>query len=404
MSLFPFREEGNIDALYETDDIYDFLGRGTFASVFKAVSLVDGGRVQKGNAVALKVFNKRDITSEKMRLDVINEVEILGRVNHKNCLRLLDCFQTRFYVVIVMNCVTGTDLFKILSETVFTAPQVRSVTQQLLEALDYLHSDLGVVHRDVKPENILVTPAENGQLHVTLVDFGLARTFARRGDGRKRLGGGRFSFSAPPLRGGGGGSPDSHGDSPLIATPCGTLNYAAPETVKSLTQVGGQLATTPDLLPRMDLYAVGTILHLMLSGHLPFRHSGNKLQLVKDMETGPLFDEARWQSVPREAVELTRALLRFDPAHRPRAREALQFAWFSPGGGEEVEEEKGEGGGWLVPEVMGDREYMRRAFNALRPPETSRYDAGSTPVGGRCISVPFAASQSSVLSHFGFCP
>ncbi|RNF10499.1 protein kinase [Trypanosoma rangeli] len=280
MSLFPFREERHINQLYETDDIYDFIGRGTFASVFKAVSLVDGAELRKGDTVALKVFNKRDLTSEKMRLDVINEVEVLRRINHKNCVRLLDYFQTPLHLVIVMNYVDGTELFKALRDTVFTEAQVRFVTQQLLEALDYLHNVVGVVHRDVKPENILVTLMENDEFHVTLVDFGLARSLARKSGGRRRLGSARFSLRAMP-ESPSVESPDSHCDSPLIATPCGTLNYAAPETVKSLTQSGGQLATTPDLLARMDVYAVGTILYVMLVGKLPFRHCGNKLQLVR---------------------------------------------------------------------------------------------------------------------------
>ncbi|EAN83855.1 putative calcium/calmodulin-dependent protein kinase [Trypanosoma cruzi] len=414
MSLFPFREELHINQLYETDDIYDFIGRGTFASVFKAVSLVDGEEVRKGDAVALKVFNKRDLTSEKMRLDVINEVEVLRRINHKNCVRLLDCFQTPLHVVIVMNHVEGAELFKALRDTVFTEAQVRFVAQQLLEALDYLHNVVGVVHRDVKPENILVKPFGNDEFHVTLVDFGLARMLARRGGGHRRLGATRLSLRALP-------EPtsvesiDSHCDSPLIATPCGTLNYAAPETVKSLTQSGGQLATTPDLLARMDVYAVGTILYVMLVGKLPFRHSGNKMQLVKEMEAGPLFAETRWSSVPREAIDLTKALLFFDPSKRPRAREALQYAWFHPQAAEEEGNGGGGGGGgsssvgglddegWQLREFMGDREYMKLAFGAMKPPESSFYDNGNSSVGGRCISVPFGSSRSSVKSYFGFC-
>ncbi|KAH9584133.1 Protein kinase domain [Trypanosoma melophagium] len=399
MSLFPFREERHIDQLYETDDIYDFIGRGTFASVFKAVSLVDGENIRQGEIVALKVFNKRDLTSEKMRLDVINEVDVLRRIKHRNCLRLLDYFHTPLHVVIVTNHVDGTELFKALRDTVFSEQQVRSVVQQLLQALDYLHSEVGVVHRDVKPENILVTPMEGSQYHVTLVDFGLARAFARKTTARPRLGGGRFSLHAP-RRSSSVESLDSHCDSPLIATPCGTLNYAAPETVKSLTQ-SSQLSTTADLLPRMDVYAVGAILYVMLGGKLPFHHSGNKMQLVKEMEAGPLFAEPRWSNVPSEAIQLTRDLLHFDPTKRPRAREALQFSWFHT---DEDVDIPGMEHAWSMPvnELVGDREYVRRAFDAMKPPENSLYDSTSTPVGGRCISVPFGTQRSSVTSYFSF--
>ncbi|CCD17001.1 unnamed protein product [Trypanosoma congolense IL3000] len=206
----------------------------------------------------------------------------------------------------------------------------------------------------------------------------------------------------------------SYTESPLIATPCGTLNYAAPETVRSLTQ-SSQLATTAELLPRMDVYAVGAVLYVMLSGKLPFHHSGNKMQLVKVMEAGPLFEETRWRNAPREAIELTRALLNFDPAKRPEAAEALRYEWLCS------EEKVGEVSNdstrngvstdgsdcWVTPtpQVASDDELLRRGFDGLRQPEGSLYDTGNGGIAacGWCISVPFGAPRQTVPSYFGFC-
>ncbi|AAZ11554.1 protein kinase, putative [Trypanosoma equiperdum] len=329
MSHVPFRMERLMDRLYATDEILDFVGRGTYASVFKGVSLVDGDKVSKGSPVALKVFEKRGLSLDRMCQDIVREVEILRHLNHPNCLQFIDCFQTEYHIVIVTNFVDGKELYKTLRDGIMTEAQVRSVARQLLEVVNYLHSQVRVVHRDIKPENVLVTSTEDGGFHLTLVDFGLARTLSkgRRCVGDRLLGGNVWQLSPAPSAAPADSLESSYTDSPLIATPCGTINYAAPETVRSLVQ-SGHLATTAELMPRMDMFAVGTILYVMFCRKLPFQNRGNKVQLVKVMEVGPLFEEPEWRNVPPEAVDIIRLLLSFDPGQRPKASDVLQSAWF----------------------------------------------------------------------------
>ncbi|EPY23781.1 protein kinase [Strigomonas culicis] len=402
MSLLPFPERGNVDSFYQCDDIYDFLGEGTFASVYKAVCICDGEKVKTGQPVALKMINKRDLTTEKMLRDVINEVEVLRLVDHPNCVKLLDYFQTPFHVVIVMSFVPGKELFQALREAVFTEEKVKEVMLQLLSALQYLHDSIRVVHRDIKPENVLMSPLDDGNYHVTLVDFGLARVLARH-ESRRRLGANRSTFSSPmqrlaPYPPAKSASVDSldHLDSPFLATPCGTLKYAAPETIKSLHQKG-QLNTTRDLLPRVDIYATGVLMYVMLCGALPFRDLSNKVALFREMEAGPSFADARWEQISRPAVALNQALLSSDPNTRPRAGEALRYEWFTGDtslfNGSSTECMK-------VDEILGERAYVVKAFSAMQPPESDLFtklenDDGAGPqIASRCFNVPFTPGDS----------
>lgn len=122
--------------------------------------------------------------------------------------------------------------------------------------------------------------------------------------------------------------------SPMETTPCGTLTYAAPETLRSV-QSSIQLLTTRYLLPRVDMYAVGLIMHVMFCGRLPYgKQNGNRMGLLRAMEAGPSFDAPSWAQVSPEGLALTAALLRFDPKHRYRAAVAIRHPWFDTVRGE----------------------------------------------------------------------
>lgn len=434
MSLLPFPIRDSIDDYYETDDIMDFLGQGTFASVYKAICRFDGEKVKQKDEVALKIINKKDLLTDKAVKDITNEAEVLRRVEHPNCVRLLDCFQTVNHAVIVMSYVSGKELFQALRENDFTEVCARSVMAQLLSALAYLHNVLRVVHRDIKPENVLVSPLPSGEYHVTLVDFGLARTFGRQ-SARRRLGAGTFQQMQPvqrlmalPPR---SASLESLGDtdSPLLATPCGTLKYAAPETVYSISE-SKQLTTTRELLPRVDVYAAGTLMYVMLSGALPFSDFSNKSALYREMMDGPSFCGQRWENVSPQAIDVCRTLLVSDPNKRPRAEDVLRYQWFcAPANGEELRSPNSTSQRLPVDAIIGERETMIKAFAAMKPPETANRGhldgegeevwqrqralcGGGTggnsglPPGGRVHSVPFGVQNqrksSQQKSYFDF--
>lgn len=401
MTALPFPEVADISLLYMCDDIYDFLGEGSFATVLKAVSLHKRGPVQENQQVALKMIARKSLVSDKHIRDVINEVEVLRHTNHPNCVRFIECFQTSHHVVIVTDYIEGKDLFEFLKGQVFSEAIVRDVMQQLLHALAYLHDTLYVVHRDVKPENIMLA-TEEVPVRVVLVDFGLARSCKRQRPRLPRDFVSHFQMPHGMVR---SSSIDSFEcDSPMLSTPCGTLKYAAPETVQSITQCA-QLSTTKDLLPRLDIYAAGIIMYVMLSGILPFKSTVSKAQLVKEMKAELNFTDQRWSSISDDAVEVTKALLSFDPAQRPRAQEALQYAWFTPDG--EIVPPNPQTSMTTLPcsaldSSISDRGAMTHAFEAMRAPEAEMYfceelqSGGQRPMpNGRCVSVPFGSSTTT---------
>ncbi|CUG92252.1 protein kinase, putative [Bodo saltans] len=349
MSLLPFIIVDSIRTLYDVDEIYDFINSGTYASVYRAVRrdtpqspFIQGASVAPGSVVALKVIQKNGIKTEKDARDIINEVAILKYAQHPNIVRLAEVFQTTREVCIALEFVEGKELLQGLGVSrAITEVRARNLIRQIISALMYLHEEKRVVHRDLKPENILVTADD----HIVIVDFGLAKVFGHtrhRPHARLSL---RPSFhQAPPdlarpseaqghlIRSASIESVDSvasHTDSPILATPCGTLKYAAPEAVRTMASHGAQWSTTRGSMPKLDMYSCGIIGYIMLCGQLPYETS-NKATLAAQMERGASFQSPRWATRSEDAKNFVALLLQPDPSLRMGASDALQHPWIRP--------------------------------------------------------------------------
>lgn len=179
--------------------------------------------------------------------------------------------------------------------------QARRVMEQLLDALAYLHSEKGVLHGDIKPENVLLAPERLGRDSsvsrgvfdvVKLCDFGHAR-FAR--DARYYKVTGRVDLV-----------PYQH--------VTGTQGYIAPEVLRQ------QHYSTP-----VDMYALGVLLYEMLVGFLPFDPP------TKCLTEDVAFPVSAWEGVSDSAQRFCAALLSRDPGCRPTAEEARSHPWMRPG-------------------------------------------------------------------------
>merc|ERR1712000_198313 len=141
------------EARRKIQDFYSFpnveLGRGAFSVVHLATDK------KTGEEVAVKVICKKDL-GEDFQKNLDREIEILTRIQHKNIIALKDLFETKHEMYIVMELVSGGELFdKIVEKGSYTEQEAAMLIKKVLSAIQYLHSQ-NIVHRDLKPENLLI--------------------------------------------------------------------------------------------------------------------------------------------------------------------------------------------------------------------------------------------------------
>ncbi|KAK1421581.1 hypothetical protein QVD17_24037 [Tagetes erecta] len=208
------------------------------------------------------------------------EVATMKLIKHPNVVRLYEVMGSKTKIFIVLEFVTGGELFdKIVNHGRMQEDEARKYFQQLINAVDYCHSR-GVYHRDLKPENLLLDAS--GNLKVS--DFGLSALSRQvRGDG-------------------------------LLHTACGTPNYVAPEVLND----GGYDGATA------DLWSCGVILFVLLAGYLPFDDS-NLMNLYKKISAAE-FTCPPWMSFG--AIKLITRILDPNPMTRITIPELLNDEWF----------------------------------------------------------------------------
>ncbi|EFO18845.2 camk/dcamkl protein kinase [Loa loa] len=232
---------------------------------------------------ALKVISHENVIGKEELIK--SEIAIMRRISHDFIVQMHNCWEFEGSFYLSLELITGGDLFEYLC-------QVRHVTERsaagllncLASALEYLHN-LNIVHRDVKPENLLVyTCPFTGDLRLKLADFGLA-----------------VEMSEEPLR--------------VI---CGTPTYVAPEV---LAELGYD--------HKVDLWAAGIILYVLLCGFPPFQSAnGSQEQLFEQILSGRFsFPPPIWDKISYSAKGLIQGLLQLDVEERFSALQILEYPW-----------------------------------------------------------------------------
>eukprot|EP01065_Artemidia_motanka_P000616 TRINITY_DN10289_c0_g4_i1.p1 TRINITY_DN10289_c0_g4~~TRINITY_DN10289_c0_g4_i1.p1 ORF type:complete len:597 (+),score=168.89 TRINITY_DN10289_c0_g4_i1:366-2156(+) len=285
----PFQEIRNIHDFYDKEATR-YLQKGAFGSVYAAELIEDRQRA------AIKVIDKYNVHTLREWAFIRREIELHQTLKHPNVVELRHVYQTRSKVYIVMELGNG-DLFDYMMKKGFmTEREVTSIAAQLLSALDYLHNVRHVVHRDIKPENVLVfsppafgrsLPFGISQVVVKLCDLGLAKSF-----------------------------PHAEGPRVVSNTPCGTLNYCPPEVLSKKTE------TTTDKLTKLDIFSLGIVLHVLISGVEPF-HGRTPGDLLRSMRRPVVASGPEWANVSAGLRRLVLDMLEYSSHRRPTAREAL---------------------------------------------------------------------------------
>mmetsp|Transcript_958 Transcript_958/g.1796 ORF Transcript_958/g.1796 Transcript_958/m.1796 type:complete len:727 (-) Transcript_958:722-2902(-) len=259
--------------------LFETLGEGAFGKVKLGV------HEDTGEQVAVKCMDKADIKAQEMTMNVRREIAIMKALKHKNIVNMLQVLSSSSKLYIVMELVTGGELFtKILNEGKLPEDLARRYFQNVIDGVDYCHAR-GVCHRDLKPENLLIEDT-SGELKIT--DFGLS---AMRG-----------TSTAEELH--------------LLHTQCGSPNYCAPEIITSARKGYNGVM--------VDVWSCGIILFALLAGYLPF-YDENTRNLYKMIQ----HDQVKYpKKFPPGAKDLCERLLTKSPDRRITMAEVKQHPWF----------------------------------------------------------------------------
>jgi len=262
----------------KVEDFYEFgkeIGKGGFSVVYKAKEIATGKHF------AIKRIQKDE---EGVDIELLKrEIYIMKKVDHPNILKLYEVYEDDDHFFLVLELVEGLELFdKIVDRGNYSERDAANIVRQILQAVRYLHKE-GIVHRDLKPENLL-SAGEGESEVVKVADFGFAKNF---------------------------------GEEKLV-TSCGSPGYVAPEVLTDDTYTNA-----------VDMWSVGVIIYILLSGYPPFYDESPPKIFKKITEAKYDFDDPVWEDISDLAKDLIKKLLIKDPNERLSAKKCLKHPWIA---------------------------------------------------------------------------
>ncbi|CAD8119266.1 unnamed protein product [Paramecium sonneborni] len=254
------------------------LGIGAFSQVQMVQNL------QTKQLVAAKFLNKnREGKSNTERMnDIINEIQILYRLNHPNIVKIKEIYDKANQIVIIHEYVDGQTLERFINEhgTQLHQTEIQSIMRQILLAIIYIHEQ-GLLHRDIKPDNIMI----DKNLNIKLIDFGLA---TKQG-------------------------------SPLCIQKCGTPGYIAPEIINS---------NKPQYNNKSDIFSLGVVFYKLITSQDLFQQSQlDNLQYCYN-ENILSMEHLLEFNISDSCFDLLSSMLCYDRNKRISAKESLQHNYF----------------------------------------------------------------------------
>eukprot|EP00475_Leptophrys_vorax_P030940 TRINITY_DN4668_c1_g1_i2.p2 TRINITY_DN4668_c1_g1~~TRINITY_DN4668_c1_g1_i2.p2 ORF type:complete len:374 (-),score=-19.34 TRINITY_DN4668_c1_g1_i2:431-1552(-) len=253
------------------------IGSGQFGVVRRCVSL------QTGEAFACKTIQKVRLVTEEDRNEVRREVALMNRIaGHPGAVQLRAAFEDDLEIHLVMDLCDRGELFdEIVRRGRLSERDAARVFHTLANTVAFCHSK-GVLHRDLKPENVLLSSAANGGVVAKLADFGLAVAL---------------------------------GPNERVIGCAGSPFYMAPEVL------------TGPYSFEADVWSLGVILYIMLSGTTPFWGPDDNAVFTAILAGRLDMSGPAWAGVSAEARGLIRCMLSLDPRRRPSAAKVLSHPW-----------------------------------------------------------------------------
>lgn len=249
------------------------IGKGSTSTVYYSE------HVETRDPFAIKSFDKKFLMKKRSGVrNLKEEINVLYKLNHERVMKLYFVYESEDFVYLVTEYLSEWNLCNYLKLNKKFKPEiVKKFICSLLETLQYIHS-CGVVHRDLKLENLMV----HGTNHeLKIIDFGL-----------------------------------SYGPSTLSNSKCGSPGYIAPEVFMSESYNS-----------KIDIFSTGVILYVLLTGNHPFEGKDDWKVLENNLSVNYKLDK----KLSPAAQSLIKAMLEFDPDLRPSAGELLQDPWLNEG-------------------------------------------------------------------------
>ena len=256
---------------------YEFIkeiGSGAFSKVYKARHKTT--KVLR----CVKKLSKKDLTEEE-KLKLVEEVSIQRNLDHPNIVKVLEFYQNEKYFFIVTEFLEGGELFdRIMECQSFSEEMAANVMEQILSAVLYLHKH-GFIHRDLKPENIIFE-TKDPKSKIKVIDFGTSCQYEQGSKLKKKL---------------------------------GTPYYIAPEVLKRYYD------------EKCDVWSMGVIMYILLCGYPPFNGPNDKIIFQRVLDGKFTFPEEDWNCVSKDAKDLIKKMLTYDPAKRLSVSDSLSTSW-----------------------------------------------------------------------------
>eukprot|EP00062_Callorhinchus_milii_P023282 gi/632982005/ref/XP_007907898.1/ PREDICTED: NUAK family SNF1-like kinase 1 [Callorhinchus milii] len=254
-------------------ELLETRGKGTYGKVNKGIERLSG------RVVAIKSIRKDKIKDDQDMVHIRREIEIMSSLNHPHIINIYEVFENKDKIVIVMEYASKGELYDYISERrKLNERETRHFFRQIVSAVHYCHKK-GVVHRDLKLENILL----DDNCNIKIADFGLSNLY--------------------------------HQDR-FLQTFCGSPLYASPEIVNGRPYRG----------PEVDSWALGVLLYTLVYGTMPFDGCNHK-NLIRQISSG----EYREPTEPSDARGLIRWMLMVNPERRATIEDIANHWWVNWG-------------------------------------------------------------------------
>lgn len=339
-------QEGQILGNYQLERL---LGEGSMGRVFQA------RHIRLGRQVALKVLRPQHAHDVSFVRRFFQEARSVNQINHEHIVEIFDFVEEveRGQVYCVMELLRGQSLAQAMNEEKLTLARVQRIGVQVCAALGAAHK-VGVVHRDVKPDNLFLTHRGGQADFVKVLDFGVAKILTSEGT-----------------------------NGTLDGTIIGTPTYMAPE----------QAAGLP-VDHRADIYAVGNLLYEMLAGHPPFQAPafGHLVVQIITQPPPPLPDRlASGETMPPALADLVLRCLAKEPEKRPQHLSEVTATLLTV-----------DGLAHALPPMDADDEPTRR--DRLKPESLWRHPRTPLVAGGMALAMLAGAVMWSGVERLLFTP